>query len=64
MSADNRHAACSRCCPQPLRRIRCLARTNIWNPVDNSVAAIRYIAGRYGTPQGIPGLETGNYSGY
>ena len=28
---------------------------NNWNPVDNTVAAIRYIAGRYGTPQAIPG---------
>ena len=37
---------------------------NIWNPVDNAVAAIRYIAGRYGTPQAIPGLETNNYAGY
>ncbi len=37
---------------------------NIWNPVDNTVAAIRYIAGRYGTPQAIPGVGTANYSGY
>ena len=39
-------------------------RTNIWNPVDNTVAAIRYIAGRYGTPQSIPGLESSSYAGY
>lgn len=39
-------------------------RRNIWNPVDNTVAAIRYIAWRYGTPQSIPGLETTNYAGY
>ncbi|MHB1627267.1 MAG: transglycosylase SLT domain-containing protein [Bacilli bacterium] len=38
--------------------------TNIWNPVDNAVAAVRYIAGRYGTPQAIPGLESPNYAGY
>ena len=37
---------------------------SIWNPVDNTVAAIRYIAWRYGTPQAIPGLETINYAGY
>lgn len=37
---------------------------SIWNPVDNTVAAIRYIAGRYGTPQAIPGLGTTNYAGY
>lgn len=37
---------------------------NIWNPVDNAVAAIRYIAGRYGTPQAIPGLDSSNYAGY
>ena len=37
---------------------------NIWNPVDNTVAAIRYIASRYGTPQAIPGLESSSYAGY
>ena len=37
---------------------------NIWNPVDNTVTAIRYIAGRYGTPQAIPGLESSRYAGY
>ncbi|MHB1627844.1 MAG: hypothetical protein ACYCVB_05630 [Bacilli bacterium] len=30
---------------------------NIWNPVDNTVAAIRYIVGRYGTPKAIPGPD-------
>ena len=39
-------------------------RANIWNPVDNAVAAIRYIAGRYGSPARIPGLATGDYEGY
>ncbi len=38
--------------------------SNIWSPVDNTVAAIRYIADRYGTPQAIPGIGTTNYAGY
>jgi len=37
-------------------------RTNIWNPVDNTVVAIWYIAGRYETPRAIPGLESSNYA--
>ncbi len=39
-------------------------RMNIWNPVDNTVSAIRYIASRYGSPWGIPGLESSSYAGY
>ncbi|PWI55852.1 hypothetical protein BM613_13285 [Sulfoacidibacillus thermotolerans] len=30
------------------------AMQNIWNPLDNAVAAIRYIAGRYKTPWAVP----------
>ncbi len=37
---------------------------NIWNPVDNAVASIRYIVGRYGTPTRIPGIESNQYRGY
>lgn len=37
---------------------------NIWSPLDNAVASIRYIQSRYGYPWAIPGLETNNYSGY
>ena len=39
-------------------------RTDIWSPVDNEAAAIRYIQGRYGNPWGIPGLGTSAYEGY
>ncbi len=39
-------------------------RMNIWNPVDNAVASIRYIQSRYGAPTNIPGIESQNYSGY
>lgn len=39
-------------------------RTNIWNPVDNAAASIRYIQSRYGYPWAIPGLETQGYGGY
>lgn len=37
---------------------------NIWNPVDNVVASIRYIESRYGYPWAIPGLEAPSYRGY
>ena len=37
---------------------------NVWSPLDNAVASIRYIADRYGTPTNIPGIESSNYSGY
>lgn len=37
---------------------------NIWNPVDNAIAAIDYIKGKYGTPRGIPNFGTAAYVGY
>lgn len=37
---------------------------NVWNPLDNSIAAIEYIRSRYGAPMDIPGLESSNYGGY
>ena len=37
---------------------------NIWNPVDNAIAAIRYIQSRYGSPFNIRGVFGGNYVGY
>ena len=33
--------------------------TNIYNPVDNIAAAIRYIIARYGGYGGMPGLSSG-----
>ena len=39
-------------------------KTDIWNPVDNAISSIRYIASRYGAPANIPGLETQSYGGY
>lgn len=41
--------------------------SDILNPVDNLVSSIRYIMGRYGTPENLislTGLGTGNYKGY
>ncbi|MGI8752421.1 MAG: NlpC/P60 family protein [Acidimicrobiales bacterium] len=42
--------------------------TNILNPVDNTIAAIRYIQARYGTIDNVPGvaavLSGGAYVGY
>ena len=38
---------------------------NIWNPVDNAVASIRYVVGRYGTPYKVPGVfRVSQYNGY
>lgn len=39
--------------------------SDIWNPVDNTAASIRYIAGRYRSPYRIPGIfQVNQYSGY
>jgi SLT domain-containing protein len=42
--------------------------SDIYNPVDNLVAAIRYIQRRYGDPTNTPGLRSmargGSYRGY
>lgn len=37
---------------------------DIWNPVDNAIAAVRYIAGRYKNPWQIPDIFTKYYQGY
>lgn len=37
---------------------------NLFNPVQEGIAAIRYIMARYGSPFAIPGLLSGHYSGY
>ncbi|UZJ25044.1 transglycosylase SLT domain-containing protein [Rhodococcus antarcticus] len=41
---------------------------DIWNPVDNIVAACRYTLSRYGSTSGVPGIEAirggGAYQGY
>jgi TP901 family phage tail tape measure protein len=37
---------------------------NIFNPLDNAIASIRYISAEYGSPMNIPGLSGGNYVGY
>lgn len=37
---------------------------DIWNPLDNMIAAIRYIKARYGSPYNIPGIFTSSYRGY
>ncbi len=38
--------------------------TDIWNPTDNAIAAIRYIEANYGAPWHIPGIGTSSYQGY
>ncbi len=38
--------------------------TDIFNPLDNTLAAIRYIAARYGHPANIPNLGRPGYKGY
>lgn len=37
---------------------------NIYNPVDNAAAAIRYIKSRYGSPANIPGIYGSSWRGY
>lgn len=37
---------------------------DIWNPLHNTIAAIRYIKARYGHPANIPGLGQEGYRGY
>lgn len=41
---------------------------DIWNPVDNAAAAIRYAIARYGSLENVPGVKAmangGNYVGY
>jgi uncharacterized protein YukE len=42
--------------------------TNIYNPVDNIVAGVRYALGRYGSIENVPGIQAvhsgGHYVGY
>lgn len=41
---------------------------DIWNPVDNAIAAIRYAVSRYGSLENVPGIKAmargGKYIGY
>ncbi len=38
---------------------------DIWNPIDNAIAAIRYIENDYGNPWSIPGIQNSStYHGY
>jgi SLT domain proteins len=41
---------------------------DIWNPVDNAIAAIRYAVSRYGSLENVPGIQSlargGKYIGY
>jgi hypothetical protein len=37
---------------------------DIWNPLDNAVAAIRHIEGAWRNPDKIPGVISGVYTGY
>lgn len=37
---------------------------DIYNPIDNAVAAIRYIKSRYGSPANIPGIFGSSWRGY
>ncbi len=37
---------------------------SILDPVANMLASVQYIVGRYGSPQNIPGIGTGAYTGY
>jgi len=41
-----------------------LSGTNIFNPLDNTLAMLAYVADTYGTPGNIPNLWSGTYGGY
>jgi hypothetical protein len=50
--------------PSTFKQYAAPGHTDIWNPLDNTIAAIRYIKARYGHPSRIPGLTSRNYRGY
>ena len=50
--------------PSTFAEFRMRGYGNIWSPLDNAVASVRYVAWRYGYPWGIPGIETQSYRGY
>jgi hypothetical protein len=50
--------------PSTFNRYKKSGRGNIFNPVDNAIAAIRYIKATYGSPSAIPGLRSGKFKGY
>jgi len=54
---------------QHFRRLQSAGGTrDIWNPVDNIVAGVRYSMDRYGGVGSVPGIEAirsgGSYVGY
>lgn len=51
--------------PETFARYALAGHDNIWNPVDNAIAAIRYIQAAYGSPWNIPGIQQeSTYRGY
>lgn len=51
--------------PDTFNRYAMSGYDNIWNPVDNAIAAIRYISANYGNPWSIPGIGSeSTYRGY
>nr|NNM91066.1 transglycosylase SLT domain-containing protein [Bacilli bacterium] len=50
--------------PSTFERYAMAGHTNIWNPLDNAIAAIHYILQEYKAPWNIPGIGTSSYQGY
>ena len=50
--------------PSTFERYAMAGHTNIWNPLDNTIAAIHYILQEYKAPWNIPGIGTSSYQGY
>jgi len=51
--------------PDTFTRYALTGHTDIWNPVDNAIAAMRYIQANYGAPWRIPGIGSqSTYRGY
>lgn len=63
--ADGEHAeGIAQTIPSTFAAYRMAGHRNIWNPVDDLIASVRYIAAVWGSPGNIPGLTGGAYKGY
>lgn len=66
VAVDGEHASgLMQMLPETFARYALAGHDNIWNPVDNAIAAIRYIQAAYGSPWNIPGIQQeSTYRGY
>ncbi len=66
VSVDGQHASgLMQMLPDTFSRYALGGYGDIWNPVDNAIAAIEYIKAAYGAPWNIPGIDSQRtYRGY